>query len=261
MLLKAALIILQVKSDIMAKLEIKDLHVSVEGNTILKGVSLTINQGEIHTLMGPNGSGKSTLALSLMGHPNYEITKGKILIDGKDVTSLSPDKRANKGLFLSFQYPSSIPGVSVSNFLRTAYNSLHGNKERMNVMNFQKLLSEKMDLLKIDKSFAKRYLNEGFSGGEKKRAEILQMAVLKPKLAILDETDSGTDVDALKIISNGINTISKAQKTGILLITHYNRILQYIHPDHVHIIKNGKIVKSGGKMLAEQIEKEGYENL
>ena len=200
------------------------------------------------------------MALALMGHPKYKITKGRVILNGGDVTKESPDKRAQKGLFLSFQYPSEIPGVSVSNFLRTAYNSIQGNG-KLDVADFQKLLMEKMDLLKIDKSFSTRYLNEGFSGGEKKKAEILQLSILKPKIAILDETDSGADIDALKIISNGINKVAKEQNIGILLITHYNRILQYINPDSVHVMKSGEIIKSGGKELADQVEGRGYEDL
>jgi len=243
----------------VSDLEIRGLHVSVEGKEILKGVSLDINKNEIHALMGPNGSGKSTLAHALMGNPAYEITKGTIRLFGKDVTTLATHKRARAGLFLSFQYPEAIPGVSVSNFLRTALGSIRGKD--VPVPEFLKFLKEKMDLLKIDHSFMRRYLNDGFSGGEKKRAEILQMAVLEPKIAVLDETDSGTDVDALKIISEGIKTIAKNQETGILLITHYNRILHYLTPDHVHILKDGKIVQSGGKGLALDVEKSGYSHL
>jgi Fe-S cluster assembly ATP-binding protein len=243
----------------MAFLELKDLHVAAEGKEIVKGISLALDRGEVHALMGPNGSGKSTLAFALMGNPTYTITKGTVSLNGEDVTALSPDKRAQKGLFLSFQYPSEISGVSVSNFLRTAYNSL--KHKELNVLEFNKHLHEKMELLKIDQYFATRYLNEGFSGGEKKQTEILQMAVLEPKIAILDETDSGIDVDALKTIAHGINTITKNLNMGILLITHYNRILQYIHVGKVHIMKAGSIIKSGGKDLADTIEKEGYEDI
>ena len=243
----------------MANLEIKDLHVSVDGIQILKGINLEVKAGEVNTIMGPNGSGKSTLAYALMGHPKYKIEKGQIFLDGEDITNLSPDKRAKKGLFLSFQYPQEIPGVTLANFLRTALNSVGG--KTVPVLEFKKLIDEKLALLKMDPAFGKRHVNEGFSGGEKKRAEILQLAVLQPKIAILDETDSGTDVDALKIISNGINTVAKQQKMGILLITHYDRILQYIKTDKVHILVDGKIVKTGGPELAGHIDEAGYKNL
>ncbi len=239
-------------------LSIKDLHVSVEGKEILKGINLEINLNEINALMGPNGSGKSTLGCALMGHPNYKITKGQIIFNGQDITNLSVDKRARLGLFLGFQHPLEIPGVSVSNFLRTALNSISG--EKISVLDFYKVLREKMDVLKIDNKFADRYLNEGFSGGEKKRAEILQLAILKPKIAILDETDSGTDIDALKTISHGINKIKQENEMGCLLITHYNRILNYVKPDKVHVMIDGKIVKSGGPELALELEEKGYEN-
>ena len=242
----------------MTTLEIKNLHVSVDGIEILKGINLEVKSGEVNTIMGPNGSGKSTLAYVLMGHPKYKIEKGQILLDGEDITSLSPDKRAKKGLFLSFQYPQEVSGVTLANFLRTAVNSLR--EEKISVMDFKKLLDQKLSLLEMDQSFGKRYLNEGFSGGEKKKAEILQLAVLQPKIAILDETDSGTDVDALKIISNGINAVAKQQNMGILLITHYDRILQYIKTDKVHILVDGKIVKTGGPELATDIEEAGYKN-
>lgn len=238
------------------KLVIKDLYVSVEGKEILKGINLELNRGEIHALMGPNGSGKSTLAHVLMGHPKYQITKGKILIDGEDITELSPDKRAKLGLFLSFQHPQEIPGVTVSNFLRTAYNSLKG--ENVPVMVFYEILKEKMGLLEMDASFTKRYLNQGFSGGEKKKTEILQMLILNPLFVVLDETDSGTDVDALKIIADGINKIRDNNNTGCLLITHYNRILKYVKPNKVTIIVNGKIVDRGDAKLADEIEANGY---
>ena len=238
------------------KLEIQDLHASVNGKEILKGVDLVLEQGKVSVIMGPNGSGKSTLASVLMGNPAYEITKGKIILDGEDITELSADKRAKKGLFLSFQYPQEIPGVTVSNFLRTAYNSI--NEKEISVLDFHKLLKEKLELLKIHDNLSKRYLNEGFSGGEKKRMEILQMSVLQPKFSILDETDSGTDVDALKIITNGINVVKSQSNMGILLITHYDRILQYIEADTVNIMVDGKIVKTGGKDLAHEIEKQGY---
>jgi len=244
----------------MAFLEVKDLHVKIEDKEILKGINLTVDKGQVVALMGPNGSGKSTLAYALMGHPKYEITSGKIILNGEDITAVSPDKRAKKGLFLSFQYPQEIAGVSVSNFLRTALNAKReSQKEKpISVMDFHKLLQEQMKLLKIDKSFALRYLNEGFSGGEKKRMEILQMAVLKPKIAILDETDSGLDIDALRTVAEGINDL-KGTDLGVLLITHYQRILNYITPDTVHIVMDGKIVKSGGKELALEVEDKGYE--
>ena len=243
----------------MTTLTIKDLHVSVDGIPILKGINLEIKSGEVNTIMAPNGSGKSTLAYVLMGHPKYKIEKGQILLDGEEITQLSPDKRARKGLFLSFQYPQEVSGVTLANFLRTALNS---QKEKpVHVMEFKKLLDEKLNLLQMDPSFGKRYLNDGFSGGEKKKAEILQLAVLQPKIAILDETDSGTDVDALKIISNGINTVAKQQNMGILLITHYDRILQYIKTDKVHILVEGKIVKTGGPELAGHIDEAGYGKL
>ena len=241
----------------MVFLEVKDLHVKIEDKEILKGVSLTVDKGEVVAIMGPNGSGKSTLAYALMGHPRYEITKGRIFLNGEDVTEMEADERAKKGLFLSFQYPQEIAGVSVSNFLRTALNSKRGGN-KISVPDFHRLLQEKMRLLKFDKSFALRYLNEGFSGGEKKKAEILQMAVLQPTIGILDETDSGLDVDSLKIVANGVNKL-KGPDMGILLITHYQRILNYIIPDKVHIVVDGKIVKSGGKELALEVEEKGYE--
>ena len=234
---------------------IKDLHVSVESKEIIKGLNLEIKDNEIVALMGPNGSGKSSLANVIMGNPKYNITKGEIIYNGKNILDLKVNERAKLGLFLSFQYPSEIPGLSVSNFLRTAYNSLYNTK--ISVIEFKRLLEEKMDLLKIDKSFMQRYLNEGFSGGEKKRMEILQLAVLNPKLAILDETDSGLDISSLKIVADGINKLK--DKKSVLLITHYNRILQYIRPDRVYIMVNGKIVMEGKAELAGDLEKHGYE--
>ena len=235
-------------------LVIKDLKVSVDGEMILEGVSLEVKKGEVHALMGPNGSGKSTLANTLMGNPKYKIESGQILLDGKDITNLEVDKRARLGLFMSFQYPCEISGITIANFLRAAYNSCH---EEMSVIDFRKFLEEKMALLKMDKKFADRYLNEGFSGGEKKRAEILQMAVLSPKMAVLDETDSGLDIDALKIVAEGINSLL-GPDMGVLVITHYQRLLNYIKPDRVHILVKGKIVKSGDASLAEEIEAQGY---
>lgn len=238
----------------MPDLEIRNLCVSVNGKKILKGISLGINRGEVAALMGPNGAGKTTLAHTLLGHPSCNVTSGTIRLLGKDITSLSPDKRARLGLFLSFQHPQEIPGVSVSNFLRTALNS-QGHKTP--VPAFLKLLKEKMNLLGIDHSFVSRYLNEGFSGGEKKKMEILQLAVLNPKIAVLDETDSGTDVDSLRTISKGIKKLMTPEK-GILVITHYKRILEHLKPDRVIIMVNGKIVDEGKADLAEEIDKNGY---
>jgi Fe-S cluster assembly ATP-binding protein len=239
------------------KLKIENLHVDVEGKEILKGVDLEIDLGKVHALMGPNGSGKSTLANVLMGNPKYEITSGKILLNDEDITRSSPDERAKKGLFLSFQYPNEITGVTMSSFLRTAYNSVKGTN--LDVVEFHKKLKEKMSELEMDESFRKRYVNEGFSGGEKKRAEILQMAILEPKFAILDETDSGLDADAIKIIGENVNKMRGSER-GILIITHYYRILNHIMPDRVHILVDGKIVKEGGKELALEIEENGFDN-
>ena len=244
----------------MSELQIKDLHVEVDTKEILKGVNLEVAKGEIVALMGPNGAGKSSLGYALLGHPNYKITSGKIIYKGEDVTRLPVDERARKGLFLSFQYPSEVPGVSMANFLRTAVNSRRGKKSPMPVGEFVKQLKETMKTLKIDESFMHRYLNEGFSGGEKKRAEILQMAMLRPEMAILDETDSGLDVDSLKVVAEGINRLMNPE-TGILLITHYQRILNYIKPNKVYVIMDGKIVKNGGAELAHQIESTGYESI
>jgi Fe-S cluster assembly ATP-binding protein len=240
----------------MEQLVIRDLHVSVDGKKILNGVDLTVKKGEVCALMGPNGSGKSTLAYTIMGHPRYTVEKGEVLWKGKNVLELEPDQRAKLGLFLSFQYPQEIPGVPVSNFLRTAYNSVKSTN--VPVPEFVKALREKMELLKIDPAFSRRYLNEGFSGGEKKRTEILQLAVLQPEMAIMDETDSGLDITSLKVVGDGVNTI-KNNNMGILIITHYQRILNYIKPDTVHVMVKGKIVKSGSSELVEQLEKEGYE--
>lgn len=236
-------------------LQVKNLHVKIEDKEIVKGVSLHVNKGEVVALMGPNGSGKSTLSNALMGYPKYEVTEGEVTLNGENITELEPDEKARKGLFLSFQYPSEISGVTLSNFLRAAYNSVKG--KTISVLEFMKLLKEKMQLLKIKEEFANRYINEGFSGGEKKRAEILQLAVLQPKLAILDETDSGLDVDALKIVAEGVNR-ARTKETGVLIITHYQRILDYIQPDRVYIMREGKIVKEGKKELVQQVEKEGY---
>lgn len=240
------------------ELIIKDLHVSIDGQKILNGVNLVVRKGEVCALMGPNGSGKSTLAYTLMGHPRYTVDKGEAWYKGQNILELAPDVRAKLGLFLSFQYPQEIPGVSVSNFLRTALNSVKPNK--VSVPDFVKLLKEKMKLLKIDDTFSRRYLNEGFSGGEKKRAEILQLAVLQPDMAILDETDSGLDIDSLKVVAEGVNTLI-GPDMGILIITHYQRLLNYITPDSVHIMVKGRIVKSGGKELAHELEAKGYDDI
>jgi len=246
----------------MSELVINDLHVSVEDKEILKGVNLTVRQGEVHALMGPNGTGKSTLAYSLMGHPNYEVTTGEVWFKGQNIIELEPNERAHLGLFLAFQYPVAIPGVSVANFLRTAINA--GRKaddpdyKGIPIPEFRKTLKQKMDLLKMDHSFASRYLNEGFSGGEKKRAEVLQMATLQPEIALMDETDSGLDIDALKVVSEGVNAL-RSPEFGVLVITHYQRILNYIKPDFVHIMLDGQVVETGGPELALQLEEQGYD--
>jgi len=245
-----------------AALEIRNLHVSVEDQPILKGVDLIIKQGEIHALMGPNGSGKSTLANTLMGHPAYKVTAGQIIFDGIDLIELEPDERSRLGLFMAFQYPVAIPGVTVANFLRNAINARrkaeNPEDKGIPIPAFRKLMIEKMDLLQMDHSFGGRYLNDGFSGGEKKRAEILQMAVLEPKIAIMDETDSGLDIDALRIVSEGVNRLS-GPNLGVLVITHYQRILNYIKPQFVHIMLDGRIVESGGPDLALHLEAQGYD--
>jgi Fe-S cluster assembly ATP-binding protein len=244
-----------------AELVIRDLHASVEGKPILKGLDLTIKQGEVHALMGPNATGKSTLAYALMGHPRYEITQGEILFNGESLLEKDPSERARAGLFLAFQYPVAIPGVSVANFLRTAINARRRAADSQDkgipVPEFRTLLKEKMDLLEMPHDFAGRYLNEGFSGGEKKRAEILQLATLDPQIAILDETDSGLDIDALRIVAGGVNALA-GPNLGVLIITHYQRILDYIKPEFVHIMLGGRIVESGGSELAKQLEKQGY---
>ncbi len=238
-------------------LRIIDLHAEIaeSGLEILRGVDLEINAGEIHAIMGPNGSGKSTLSKVISGHPAYEVTDGEILFRGKSVLDMEPDERANAGIFLAFQYPVEIPGVSIANFLRTALNAKRG--EEMDIFDFQELLTEKMEMLEMDLTFAERSVNEGFSGGEKKRNEILQMAVLEPQLAILDETDSGLDIDALQHVSAGVNKLA-GPEVGILLITHYQRLLNYIRPSTVHVLMGGRVVKSGGFELAERLEAEGY---
>ena len=237
-------------------IEVKDLHVEVEEKEILKGLSLDIQEGAVHALMGPNGSGKSTLSNTLMGHPKYHVTGGTIHFKGEEITQLKADERARKGLFLAFQYPTAIPGVSVTNFLRMVLKSIRGNE--IPVKDFRKELKEKMELLEMKDSFAGRYVNDGFSGGEKKRLEILQMALIQPVCAILDETDSGLDIDALKIVADGINFLRSAKK-GMLVITHYQRLLNYVQPDFVHVMVGGRIVKSGGKELALELESKGYE--
>src|SRR5579864_4146862 len=238
--------------------EIENLHVSVEGREILRGVDLTICPGEIHALMGRNGSGKSTLANALMGHPKYAVTSGSVRLDGHDILSLRPDERARRGLFLAFQNPIAIPGVGTGNFLRAAVKAVHGG-EAINAVQFRKELTGRMASLQMDPSFATRNLNEGFSGGEKKRAEMLQLAMLKPRLAILDEPDSGLDIDAVRIVSEGINATHHEQPdTGILLITHYQRILNYVRPDIVHVMVKGRIVESGGAELVQELEAFGY---
>jgi Fe-S cluster assembly ATP-binding protein len=246
----------------MSQLEIKNLHVNIEDKEILKGVDLTIEQGKVHAIMGPNGTGKSTLAYTLMGHPSYTVTEGEVMFKGQNVLELEADERSRLGIFLAFQYPVSIPGVTVANFLRTAINArrraVNPEDKGMPIPEFRKLLKEKMALLKMDQTFAGRYLNEGFSGGEKKRAEILQMATLKPEIAILDETDSGLDIDALRIVSEGVNTLMN-KDMGVLVITHYQRLLNYIKPDYVHVMLGGRIVESGGPELALHLEEKGYD--
>jgi Fe-S cluster assembly ATP-binding protein len=243
----------------LATLEIVDLHAEVEGKEILKGVNLTIKQGEVHALMGPNGSGKSTLAYTLLGHPKYKVTKGDILVDGVSVVSYPPDKRAKSGLFLAFQYPVTVPGVTMFSFLRAAYNSVHTDEKNQapTLYEFREVMNEKMKLLGVDESFMHRYLNEGFSGGEKKRAEILQLALLRPKFAVLDETDSGLDIDALKTVAEGVSKIAGSD-LGVLIITHYQRILKYIKPNYVHVLYEGKITASGGEELSLKLEEKGY---
>jgi Fe-S cluster assembly ATP-binding protein len=246
----------------MSELVIKNLHVSIENKEILKGLDLTVKQGEVHAIMGPNGTGKSTLAYTLMGHPSYTVTDGEVWFKGQNLLELEPDERSRAGIFLAFQYPVSIPGVTVANFLRTAINArrraVNPEDKGMPIPEFRKMLKEKMEMLKMDNAFAGRYLNEGFSGGEKKRAEILQMASLKPEIAILDETDSGLDIDALRIVAEGVNALS-GPDLGVLVITHYQRLLNYIKPQFVHIMMGGRIVESGGPDLALHLEEQGYD--
>jgi len=246
----------------MPELTIKDLHVSIEGTPIINGLNLIVRQGEIHAIMGPNGTGKSTLAYAIMGHPNYEITEGDILIDGDSILEMAPDERSRRGVFLAFQYPVSIPGVTVANFLRTAINARRRHadppEEDISILEFRKMLKSKMDLLEMEYAFGGRYLNEGFSGGEKKRTEVLQLAVLEPTFAILDETDSGLDIDAIRIVSEGVNAL-KGPGMGVVVITHYQRILNYIKPDFVHIMFEGRIVETGSEELSLLLEEEGYD--
>lgn len=238
-------------------LKIENLQVKIEDKKILNGVTLEIPKNEIHVLMGKNGSGKSTLAQALMGHPTYEVTEGQVLLDGKDLLDMEPNERALAGLFLSFQYPSEIPGVTISSYLRMIYNKKHS--VNLSPVKFRALLKDQMAVLDIPEEFSTRYLNEGFSGGEKKRMEMLQMLILEPKISILDETDSGLDVDALKVVSESVNKLKKQTGMSVLLITHYSRILKHIEPDYVHIMQDGKIVQSGGKDLAHSIEENGYD--
>ncbi len=246
----------------MSELVIKNLHVSIEGKEILKGVDLAVRQGEIHAIMGPNGTGKSTLAYTLLGHPSYKVTEGEVLFKGVDILKLKPDERSRMGLFLALQYPVAIPGVTVANFLRTAINAhrraANPQDKGRPIPEFRKMLKEKMELLKMDPAVAGRYLNDGFSGGEKKRAEILQMATLKPEISILDETDSGLDIDALRIVADGVNALT-GPDLGVLVITHYQRLLNYIKPHFVHIMLDGRVVESGGPDLALHLEEQGYE--
>jgi Fe-S cluster assembly ATP-binding protein len=237
-------------------LKIENLHVEIDGNEIVKGLDLEVGRGELHAIMGPNGSGKSTFANVLMGHPRYEVTEGSVTFEGEDVLELEPDERAKMGMFLAFQYPSEVPGVSVANFLRTAVNSVR--EQELSPMEMYKLLQEKMAVMRMDPKFAERYLNEGFSGGEKKRNEILQMLMLEPRLAILDETDSGLDIDALQVVARGVNEM-RGPEFSAVLITHYQRILRYIEPDRVHVMLDGRLVTSGGKELAEDLEEKGYD--
>jgi Fe-S cluster assembly ATP-binding protein len=241
-------------------LSIKNLHASIEDKEILKGINLEIKAGEVHAIMGPNGSGKSTLSAVIAGNENYEVTEGSVELLGEDLAELAPEERAHKGIFLSFQYPVEIPGVSVTNFMKTAINENRkaNGKDEMPANEMLKLIREKSELLEIDRKFLSRSLNEGFSGGEKKRNEIFQMAMLEPKLAILDETDSGLDIDALRIVANGVNKL-KSNENAVLVITHYQRLLDYIIPDFVHVLMDGKIVKSGGKELAYELEEKGYD--
>ena len=242
----------------MSQLEIKNLHVSIADKEIVKGLSLTIKGGEVHAIMGPNGTGKSTLSKAIAGHPDYTITSGEVLLDGVSILEKEADERARAGIFLAFQYPSEIPGVSIANFLRAALQARLADGEEIDASGYYKRLYAKMDLLKIDRKFTSRAVNDGFSGGEKKRCEILQMAMLEPKVALMDETDSGLDIDALRIVADGVNTM-RSPELGVLLITHYQRLLDYIVPDYVHVMYDGRIVKSGDKTLAHELEAKGYD--
>jgi Fe-S cluster assembly ATP-binding protein len=242
----------------MSSIEIKNLHVAIGEKEIVKGFSLVIHSGEVHAIMGPNGTGKSTLAKAIAGHPDYTITSGEVLLDGRSILAMEADERARAGLFLAFQYPSEIPGVSIANFIRAAVQARLADGEELEATTYYKRLYQKMDLLKIDRKFTSRSVNDGFSGGEKKRCEILQMAMLEPKFAFMDETDSGLDIDALRIVADGVNTM-RGPNLGVLMITHYQRLLDYIVPDHVHVMWDGRIVKSGDKSLALELEAKGYD--
>ena len=242
----------------MNQLEIQDLHATIGDQEIIRGLTLTVPKGEVHAIMGPNGSGKSTLAKIIAGHPDYTVTSGAVLMDGENILGLEPDERARKGVFLAFQYPSEIPGVTIANFLRAAVQARLPEGEELEAVDYYAELYQKMDLLEMDRSFTSRSVNEGFSGGEKKRNEILQLAMLQPKYAVLDETDSGLDIDALKIVANGVNSL-RGPNLGVLLITHYQRLLDYIVPDHVHVMVQGRIVRSGDKNLALELEQKGYD--
>ncbi|HEV3410590.1 MAG TPA: Fe-S cluster assembly ATPase SufC, partial [Chthoniobacterales bacterium] len=242
----------------MDQLEINDLHAGIADQEIIRGLSLTVPKGEVHAIMGPNGSGKSTLAKVLAGHPDYQVTSGAVTMDGEDILALEPDERARKGLFMAFQYPSEIPGVTIANFLRAAVQARLPEGEELEATDYYAELYEKMDMLEIDRSFTSRSVNEGFSGGEKKRNEILQMTLLEPKLALLDETDSGLDIDALRIVASGVNKF-RSPDNAIVLVTHYQRILNYITPDYVHVLVDGRIVRSGGPELAHELEAKGYD--
>ena len=251
----------RLRSLTVARLEVRGLHVNVEGKEILKGIDLTVESGQVHAVMGPNGSGKSTLALTLMGHPRYKVTQGTATFDGQDLLALPVDQRAKIGMFLAFQYPIAIPGVSVASFLRTAINarrSQDGEKNDMPIPQFRKMLVDKTKLLEVDDSFLSRSVNDGFSGGEKKRLEMLQMHMFQPRFAVLDETDSGLDIDALQTVAQGIEAL-RSPEVGILLITHYERILRYVHPDFVHVLIDGRIVRTGGRELASELESKGYD--
>jgi Fe-S cluster assembly ATP-binding protein len=241
-----------------ATLEVRDLHATIEGKEILRGIDLTVRQGEIHALMGPNGSGKSTLSNVIMGRPGYTITKGQVVFNGEDITALTPDERAKRGLFLAMQYPTEIPGVSVVNFLRTAYQSIKGTQ--ISALEFRKHMKSQMDRLGIEDAMVQRYVNQGFSGGEKKRNEVLQLAVLEPSIALLDETDSGLDIDSLKLVAESVNELV-GPDLGVLVITHYQRMLNYITPQHVHVMMQGRIVRSGGPELSHELEDKGYEGI